>query len=50
MTPAKITNAVITVDDSHEIESFIMHKHLLVALLLTAGTGILTGVFIKLGI
>ena len=50
MTPAKITNAVVTIDKSHEIESLIMRKHLLVALLLTAGTRILTGVFVKLGI
>jgi lactate permease len=50
VTPAKITNAVVTIDESHETESLIMRKHLLIALLLTAGTGILTGVLVKIGI
>ena len=50
VTPAKITNAVVTIDESHETESLIMRKHLLIALLLTAGTGILTGILVKMGI
>ena len=50
ITPAKINNAVVTIDESHETESLLMRKHLLVALLLTIGTGILTGIFVRLGI
>jgi lactate permease len=50
ITPAKINNAVVTIDESHDTESLIMRKHLVIAILLTIATGILTGVFIKLGI
>lgn len=50
VTTAKINNAVVTIDESHETESLLMRKHLLVALLLTIGTGILTGIFVRLGI
>lgn len=50
VTPAKINNAVVTIDETHEMESLIMRKHLAIALLLTIGTGILTGIFVNLGI
>ena len=50
ITPAKINNAVVTIDESHDTESTIMRRHLVIAMLLTIATGILTGVFIKLGI
>ena len=50
ITPAKINNAVVTIDESHAIESTIMRKHLIIAILLTIATGILTGVFVNLGI
>lgn len=50
ITPAKINNAVVTIDESHDTESTIMRRHLVIAILLTIATGILTGVFIKLGI
>jgi lactate permease len=50
VTPAKINNAVVTIDESHETESLIMRKHLVVAILLTIATGILTGVLVNLGI
>lgn len=50
VTTAKINNAVVKIDESHETESLLMRKHLLVALLLTIGTGILTGIFVRLGI
>ena len=50
VTPAKINNAVVTIDESHEIESQIMRKNLIIALALTIATGILTGVLISLGI
>jgi lactate permease len=50
ITPAKISNAVVTIDETHETESFIMRKHLIIALLLTISTGILTAVFVNLRI
>jgi lactate permease len=50
ITPAKIHNAVVTIDEPHDTESAIMRKHLVIAMLLTIATGILTGVFVKLGI
>lgn len=50
VTPAKINNAVVTIDESQEMESLIMRKHLVVALLLTVVTGILAGVFVNMGV
>lgn len=50
VTPAKINNAVVTIDESRETESLIMRKHLIVALLLTIMTSILTGIFVNIGI
>jgi lactate permease len=50
VTPAKINNAVATIGESRETESLIMRKHLVIALLLTAATGILTGILVNLGI
>jgi lactate permease len=47
VTPAKINNAVVTIDESHETESMIMRKHLLIALLLTVATGLLTGILVS---
>lgn len=50
VTPAKINNAAVTIDESHGIESLIMRKHLVVAVLLTIATGILTGILVNFGI
>lgn len=50
VTPAKINNAVVTIDESHKTESAIMRKHLVIALVLTIATGILTGVLVHLGV
>jgi lactate permease len=50
VTPAKINNAVVTIDAGKDTESLIMRKHLVVAVLLTVATGILTGVFVSLGV
>lgn len=50
VTPAKISNAVVTIDESHKTESLIMRKHLVIAILLTIATGILTGILVNLGI
>jgi lactate permease len=50
VTPAKINNAVVTIGETHEAESLIMRKHLIIALLLTVATGILTGILVNLGI
>lgn len=50
VTPAKINNAVVTVDESRETESTVMRKHMVIALTLTMATGILTGVLVNLGI
>jgi lactate permease len=50
VTPAKINNAVVTIDEPREMESLVMRKHLVVALLLTIATGILTGILVNLGV
>ena len=50
VTPAKINNAVVTIDAGKETESLIMRKHLIVAVLLTIATGIMTGILVNLGI
>jgi lactate permease len=50
VTPAKINNAVVTIDESHETESLMMRKNLVIALTLTIATGILTGMLVSLGI
>ena len=49
VTPSKINNAVETVAAGEEIESMIMRKHLVVALLLTVVTCLLGGFLITLG-
>jgi lactate permease len=50
VTPAKINNAVVTIDAEKDTESAIMRKHLVVAILLTMATGVLTAVFVSIGI
>jgi lactate permease len=50
VTPAKINNAVVTIDAGKETESYIMRKHLIVAVLLTIATGLLTGLLVNIGI
>jgi len=50
VTPAKINNAVVTIDAGREMEAMIMRKHLVVAVLLTIATGIMTGILVNLGI
>jgi len=50
ITPAKINNAVVTIDAGKETESLIMRRHLIVAVLLTIATGVLTGVLVNIGI
>lgn len=50
VTPAKINNAVVTIDENRKTESLIMRKHLLVAALLTITTGILAGFFVSVGL
>jgi lactate permease len=50
VTPAKINNAVVTIDAGKETESLIMRKHLIVAVLLTVATGIMTGILVNMGI
>lgn len=50
ITPAKINNAVVTIDESRETESLIMRKHLAIAFLLTIATGMLTGLLVSLGV
>ena len=49
VTPSKINNAVATVAAGKEIESMVMRRHLIVAMLLTVVTCLLTGLFITLG-
>jgi lactate permease len=48
ITPAKLNNAVATIDAGTEVESQVMRKHLVVAIILTIATGILTGLFVNL--
>jgi len=48
MTPAKINNAVATIDSGKAMESRVMRKHMVIAVTLTILTGILTGIFIGL--
>lgn len=50
VTPAKINNAVVTIDESKATESIIMRRHLIIAILLTIATGIFTGILVSLGI
>lgn len=50
VTPAKINNAVVTIDAGKETESLIMRKHLIVAVLLTIATGIMTGILVNIGL
>ena len=50
VTPAKINNAVVTIDAGKETESYVMRKHLIVAVLLTIATGLLTGLLVNIGI
>lgn len=50
ITPAKINNAVVTIDETKETESLIMRKHLIITILLTVAACVLTGLFIALGI
>lgn len=49
VTPAKINNAVVTIDETREVESQTMRRHLVIAVLLTMATGILTGLFVTFG-
>jgi lactate permease len=49
VTPSKINNAVSVVAAGKEIESFIMRRHLLIALILTLVTSILSGLLVSLG-
>jgi lactate permease len=50
VTPAKINNAVATIDAGKETESLIMRKHMIVAVLLTMATGIMTGILVNVGL
>lgn len=50
ITPSKINNAVATLGESSELESKIMRKHIVIALILTIALGIMTGIFVNLGI
>jgi len=50
VTPAKINNAVATIDAGKETESLIMRKHMIVAVLLTVATGIMTGILVNVGL
>jgi hypothetical protein len=48
MTPAKINNAVATIDSPKTLESRVMRKHMVIAITLTIIVGIMTGIFIGL--
>jgi len=50
ITPAKITNAVSTIGEGEELEVAIMRKHLPIVVVLTVVVGMLTGLFITVGL
>jgi lactate permease len=50
VTSAEINNAVVAIGGSRQTESAIMRKHLLIAMLLTVATGIMTGIFVNIGL
>jgi lactate permease len=50
ITPAKVNNAVSTIQAGTEVESAVMRKLLVVALILTLVTGLLAGLFIQLAL
>jgi lactate permease len=50
ITPAKINTAVVTLDESSTMESLIMKKHILIALVLTILISLLTALFVVLAI
>jgi lactate permease len=49
ITPAKLNNAVATIDAGVDVESQVMRKHLLLAILLTVVTGVLCALFVNTG-
>lgn len=50
ITPSKINNAVATIGADSSIESDIMKKHVGLVLLITIVIGIMTGIFVALGV
>ncbi len=46
ITPSKINNAVVTLNEKSELESQVMRKHLLVVILITIITGIMNALFV----
>lgn len=50
ITPAKLNNAVATIDAGVEVESQVMRKHLVIAILLTIATGVLSALFVNVGL
>ncbi len=50
ITPAKINNAVMTIDTQGPLESLVMRKHLLVVVFLTIAVNILSGLFVSIGL
>lgn len=50
ITPAKVNNAVATIEAGVDVESQVMRKHLLMAVLLTVVTGVLCALFVSIGL
>lgn len=50
ITPAKINNAVVTINAGPEVETQIMRKHIVIVMLITIAIGIMTGIFVGLAI
>ena len=50
ITPAKINNAVMTIETKESLESMVMRKHLLVVICLTIAVNILSGLFVSIGL
>ena len=50
ITPSKINNAVVTINESTRMESEVLKNHLIVVLVITMIVGIMTALFIALGL
>jgi len=50
ITPAKVNNAVATIDAGVAVEAQVMRKHLMIAILLTILTGVLCALFVSIGL
>jgi lactate permease len=50
ITPAKINNATAVIGESSKLESEIMRKHMIIAIILTIVISIMTAIFVSIGL